>query len=262
MIARRTLAIVGAVLMGGLLVDVATAQNGDAATATVLEVRGRAFFRSGAQENWRPLQANQQLAAGAEVHTLPRSVVRMRIGVNSTILLESNSKIGIDQLLKRPDTQTLETRITKPYGTIQVKVDKAGDLRNDYQLATPSTVNAVRGTEWRQHEYRDFRETTWEQGQGEEESDDGEFTMVAGANTQEDDPDPTSKPDELIKPIDEGGLGTKNDPVFQTIDELSATNSRNSTFDNIVPGGFNPGGNPAETPPPPGGFNPGGNPAE
>jgi len=146
-------AVVGLSLTGSALAEtrqpegetVAALPEGQVQTlqALVISIEGTAQWRPNEDEAFRPLAENDILDAGAEIRTALRSMVTLRVGHNATIDIHSVSRVRLPEMLQ--DGETLRTRTVVHSGQADVKVDAVG-LTNDFQVLTPSTTLAVRGT--------------------------------------------------------------------------------------------------------------------
>jgi hypothetical protein len=111
--------------------------------ALVIEVRGSVRWRAVEDDPFKTLELNDIVAPGAEIRTALRSGAKLRIGHNATVDIHSVSRIVIPEMIQQGDT--LRTRAVVRRGRADFKVDKVG-LVNDFQVITPSTTLAVRGT--------------------------------------------------------------------------------------------------------------------
>ncbi len=111
--------------------------------ALVIEVTGSVRWRDTEDAAFKALKVNDIVPPGAEIRTALRSGVKLRIGHNATVDIHSVSRIVIPEMIQEGDT--LRTRAAVRRGRADFKVDKVG-LVNDFQVITPSTTLAVRGT--------------------------------------------------------------------------------------------------------------------
>jgi len=115
-------------------------------TVKVLEVEGRVQFRENADADFQKLTADSKLTIGSEIRTGLRSMTRLQVGPNSVVTLEGLGKIAIAELAHDEDADVLHTRLAKKYGRMIAEVHQVGETRNDYKIATPGSVLAVRGS--------------------------------------------------------------------------------------------------------------------
>ncbi|MHC4081608.1 MAG: FecR domain-containing protein [Planctomycetota bacterium] len=111
--------------------------------ALVIHVKGRAQWRPSETAPWKNAKVNDILEAGADVRTGLRSSVALRVGKNATVLVDRATRLSLPVILQ--DGQTLRTRAAVRRGRADFKVDLIG-LANDFEVLTPTTTLAVRGT--------------------------------------------------------------------------------------------------------------------
>jgi hypothetical protein len=111
--------------------------------AIVIDVEGKARWRPTADGAWRDAKVNDLLDPGAEVRTGLRSRLTMRVGRNATVLVDSGTAMELPRVAM--DGDTLRTTAMVRSGRVDFKVDKVG-YANDFQVVTPQTTLAVRGT--------------------------------------------------------------------------------------------------------------------
>ena len=111
--------------------------------ALIIHVKGRAQWRPSEEEPWKKAKVNDTLEAGAEIRTGLRSSVALRVGKNATVLVDRATRLSLPVILQ--DGQTLRTRAAVRRGRADFKVELIG-LVNDFEVLTPTTTLAVRGT--------------------------------------------------------------------------------------------------------------------
>lgn len=116
-------------------------------TVKILELTGTVQHRPSGDAAWQPVAADTVLPLGSQLRTGPRSSIRIQVGANSEVKLESLGVMTIADAAADEADNTLRTRLYKKYGKMTAKVQHVGDLRNDYQIATPGATLAVRGSE-------------------------------------------------------------------------------------------------------------------
>lgn len=112
-------------------------------TAAIMRVEGRAQWRPDDEADWKIAEVDDVLAEGAMIRTGSNSSLMLRLGTNATMLVDSHSRITLDELLQEEDV--LRTRAGLERGRADIKVDQVG-LTNDFSVITPSATLAVRGT--------------------------------------------------------------------------------------------------------------------
>lgn len=100
-------------------------------------------WRPGPNEEYRPAKVDDVLSPGAEIDVGVRSKMAVRVGKNSTILIDRMTRLVLPEILE--EGETLRTRAVLVRGKADFKVDQVG-LNNDFQVVTPSTTLAVKGT--------------------------------------------------------------------------------------------------------------------
>ena len=213
----------------------------------ILEVVGNVQFRPAADADWQPVAADTILPLGSDVRTGPKSSIRFRVGANSEVELKSLGIMTIASVSQ--DDEAIRTRLYKKYGQLRAKVQHVGDLRNDYQIATPGATLAVRGSEVVHTGY-----DTW-QVEGIEGTIDlilREETHSYGPNdqggNQQGDPnqiaDNQSDPNNNTTPGGDNNTQTLNDTYSGpgTTNTTINTNNMNIATPNLDPGGGGSGG--------------------
>ena len=112
-------------------------------TAIVMHTHGKVQWRSGAEAAWQDAAVDDALQSGAMIRTGLKSALTLRVGLNATILVDSNSRITLPNLLHNGDT--LETAVKVARGQADIKVNRVG-LTNDFSVVTPTGALAVKGT--------------------------------------------------------------------------------------------------------------------
>ncbi len=133
-------------LQDGAVVDqaqTAPATNGRTLQAIFMEVSGGVKWRPDAATPWRDAKVNDLLDPGAEIRTALNGEAALRVGKNSSILLDRATTIILPEILE--EGETLTTRVALKHGRADFKVDRIG-LDNDFQVQMGSTTMAVKGT--------------------------------------------------------------------------------------------------------------------
>ncbi|MFW6060359.1 MAG: FecR domain-containing protein [Phycisphaeraceae bacterium] len=129
----------------------ADAEAGAEVSITVLEVEGRVFHRDDAEADWQPLAEGDELSIGTVVRTMLRSMARLQMGPDTTVVLDQLGTIALKDFAV--EQGVLHTHILKKYGRVRFDVGTDGPFDNDFQIATPGSVLAVRGTSGSHSEY-------------------------------------------------------------------------------------------------------------
>lgn len=111
--------------------------------ALVMNVKGRAQWRPSDKAPWKDAKVNDLLNPGAQIQTASRSSITLRAGLNATIIVHRSTRMDLAQILQ--EEAVLRTRAAVRRGRVDFKVDQVG-LTNDFEVLTPTTTLAVRGT--------------------------------------------------------------------------------------------------------------------
>jgi hypothetical protein len=120
-------------------------------TVKALEVTGRVLSRQNSDADWQSVAEGDVLPIGSTIRTMLRSEVRLQLGPENTVLLDELGTISLVKLAA--DQNVLRTRILKKYGRLEFNVEKDVPFQNDFQMATPGSVLAVRGTKGSHSQY-------------------------------------------------------------------------------------------------------------
>lgn len=112
-------------------------------TARVIDVKGLVKWRPSDKAPWNPARVNDLLDPGTVIRTASRSSITLRVGMNATMMISRPGRVHLPLILQ--DGDILVTRVAIGQGRCDFKVDQVG-LTNDFEVITPTTVLAVRGT--------------------------------------------------------------------------------------------------------------------
>jgi hypothetical protein len=126
-------------------------------TVTITELVDPVEFRNSPDEPWKPVTRESPLQIGSELRTGPHARIVLQVGPNSIVTLKGLSVMVIADVQVDPNDSVIRTRLAKKYGRLNAKVQHVGDLRNDYQIATPGSTLAIRGSEVEHHGYDSWR---------------------------------------------------------------------------------------------------------
>ncbi len=110
----------------------------------VTAVQGKAEFRATPDKPWQPMKKDQVLALGSQIRTGLRSSITMNVGPNAEVVIKSLTIMMVSDLVA-DNADTLRTRLGMKYGRMKFDVRHVG-FKNDFQVATPTGVMAVKGT--------------------------------------------------------------------------------------------------------------------
>ncbi|MCP3903039.1 MAG: FecR domain-containing protein [Planctomycetes bacterium] len=111
--------------------------------AVVMQVKGRAQWRTDAKAKWKKAAVKDVLEPGAMIRTGSKSYLALRVGHNASVLVDRSSRVTLPEIVHAGET--LRTTVQIKRGRADFKVDRVG-LTNDFSVVTPSTTLAVRGT--------------------------------------------------------------------------------------------------------------------
>ena len=111
--------------------------------AIFMDIQGKVRWRMAGVSGWTEAKVNDLLSPGAEIRTGLKSRAGLRIGKNATILVDAGTTFQLPNMVQ--DGQTLRTLASVKSGRVDFKVDHVG-FTNDFQVVTPQTTLAVRGT--------------------------------------------------------------------------------------------------------------------
>ena len=216
----------------------------------IVEIKGTADFRTAPDQAWQALKNDSPLTVGCELRTGLRSSVKLKMGANSEVEVKSLTTVAIADLTVNEQDKTIRTRLGKKYGTMKASVHQVGDLSNDYQISTPSSVLAIRGSGGQHTEFGPTWNVEWYEGHLTHFFESHSFLLTPGDGTNQNNPNPNTPPGRVLlvlgqdpQDIDQPGQGL--------IDLLNGFNSINSSIDaahhaKIDHGGEDDGGGPGK----------------
>ncbi|MFC1964322.1 FecR domain-containing protein, partial [Chloroflexota bacterium] len=116
-----------------------------ASQCTLSLLSGRAEFQKPGSEKWQPGTDGMTLVAGSRVRTAADSHALLTFFEGSTLSLEPNTNIEIQQV-ERGEQQTTTIILKQWTGRTWSRVIKMTDQGSRYEIETPTAVAAVRGT--------------------------------------------------------------------------------------------------------------------
>jgi hypothetical protein len=133
----------------------ATQPQGQQLQVKVIDLTGRVLYRESSDADWQPLEEGDVVPVGASVRTMLRAEVTFQMGPETTATLDELGTISLVEFAKEQDV--LHTHLLKKYGRLEFDVAADGPFKNDFQLASPTSVLAVRGTEGVHEEFSRLR---------------------------------------------------------------------------------------------------------
>jgi len=97
---------------------------------------------------WNEAEVNMQLREGDRIRTASNSSVVITLFEGSVIELEPDTEVGIKELSMAVGTGSTTISLEQTIGTTISRVQNLVDTASSYEIATPSAVAAVRGTEY------------------------------------------------------------------------------------------------------------------
>jgi hypothetical protein len=161
----------------------------------VLEVVGNVRFRIAPDAPWQKLTQESVVPLTSEFQTGMHASTKLQVGPNSEITLKGVGTLTIGQVEVQPQDQTIKTRLGQKYGRMQVEVQHVGEFRNDYQIATPGTVLAVRGSGGEYSQYGDEWNIDWQHGNAEQQNNNNKNYFQGGDQGNNNNPNPQDNQD-------------------------------------------------------------------
>jgi ferric-dicitrate binding protein FerR (iron transport regulator) len=116
--------------------------------AALNQVSGAVEFLPAGSDTWRPVLASEQLEAGSQVRTGPRSAARLRFFDGSTTDLGAEAGLAVVQMNARRDGGKAIILLRQTSGQTHSHVRRLPDQASRFEIKTPAAVVAVRGTEF------------------------------------------------------------------------------------------------------------------
>ena len=118
-----------------------------ASNCTLTILNGNVLIRNNQSAVWENGANGMTLAAGSQVKTASESQALLTFFEGSTIRLDANTELGIEQV-NRVDDQYTAIVLKQYLGQTWSIVVKLTDPRSRYEIHTPSAVAMVRGTQF------------------------------------------------------------------------------------------------------------------
>jgi len=116
--------------------------------ATLDQMSGAVEFLPAGSDTWRPVLAGEQLEAGSQIRTGPRSAARLRFFDGSTTDLGARVEVAIIQMNARRDGGKAVILLRQTSGQTRSHVRRLPDQASRFEIRTPAAVVTVRGTEF------------------------------------------------------------------------------------------------------------------
>lgn len=125
--------------------EAAAAPEVPALQTVVRAVSGKAMYRADENSEWQPLAVGQSLPVGTEIRTGVRGSVALSVGPNADVVVQRLTQFTLGQLEHDPETNALRTYLGVKFGKVDFDVKHVG-FANDFRIASPTNVAAVKGT--------------------------------------------------------------------------------------------------------------------
>ena len=119
-----------------------------AATASVDYLQGSASLRreSSSGSTAQPVQRGQPLQEGDALTLDPDAFVTVRLADGSTVRVQANSQVTLQQLRRRGRAGSLQTVLELEQGGMDIAVPGRPDATRQLEIRTPVAATSVRGT--------------------------------------------------------------------------------------------------------------------
>ena len=113
-------------------------------TATVAAVKGKVQIKDSGG-TWQTASVGMELTRGSSISTGFRSEARIDMG-DSELLVEALTRMRLEELARQEST--VKTGLYLNVGRVSARVKTAAGLQHDFQLRSPTSTAAVRGTDF------------------------------------------------------------------------------------------------------------------
>jgi hypothetical protein len=149
------------------------------AAVTLVDVYGEVAVRS-KQTPWLSASRGMQLTVGQTLRSGPMSGGRLVFANGSSLWLQSNSQLALDDLSLYAGGLMTDTRVRIQSGRIEIRANPNKRPHQNLEVITPSAVTAVRGTEFLLEESAHHTLVQTTEGKVALRSDQGEVLIKAG----------------------------------------------------------------------------------
>ncbi|MBD3345614.1 MAG: hypothetical protein GF401_11180 [Chitinivibrionales bacterium] len=127
-------------IYSGILVGICSVFVSAQPVARVGALEGKAGMLRKGSENWRNVRPNMPLKVGDQLYTQPESFVEIRYSKGQILRMDESTKITIEESSEKT------TKTKSSIGRIWVNMKKMVTQGDEFQVATPTAVAAIRGT--------------------------------------------------------------------------------------------------------------------
>lgn len=112
--------------------------------ATVIRTEGDVKVKTANESNWTPAEVGMKLSQAATIKTGKKSWAELRVGMVGGIRIKENTEVVLNELSSKPNGSE---NIILYMNIGEMLVDARGIAKDtDFQVRTPTTIAAVRGT--------------------------------------------------------------------------------------------------------------------
>lgn len=116
-------------------------------TATITSVKGTVEVMS-QSESWKPASAGMVLSQSAVIRTKPNSQATVNLdgGDTATVIVKESSQLMLSDLAQNKTEGSQRTMLDLALGQILIKAKKIHSEKTSFEVKTPTSIVAVRGT--------------------------------------------------------------------------------------------------------------------
>ena len=122
--------------------------KGVPADGIVSFVKGMADVQSQGSKEWKPLSMNDRIKEGSKIRTDDQSAVEITFEDGNSFLQSSNTTLGLSTA-RKTKTNLARYKLFLDIGKTITKIKSATGRESRFEIETPSSVCAVRGTIFR-----------------------------------------------------------------------------------------------------------------
>ncbi|MBN1977882.1 MAG: FecR domain-containing protein [Anaerolineae bacterium] len=141
-------AAVIAILIAGILLLQPWPETQIGQTAFLDQASGSVEFQPAGSEDWQPASTDTSLRAGTRIRTGPHAGVTLVFFDGSTTVLEAETEVSIVQMDVKPDGSGKTIVLRQEVGQTFSHVQPLLDAEARFEIETPTSVTAVRGTKF------------------------------------------------------------------------------------------------------------------
>ena len=135
-------------IMSLVMISCASAPSVSNQLSTLTDIRGTVTVQLTGSTAWSEAKIGMNLKAGDLIKTGANSLALITFFEGSTIELQSNTEVNIEELSVAAETDSTTISLGQTIGTTKNRVEKLVDPASHYEIATPVGLGVVRGTEF------------------------------------------------------------------------------------------------------------------